>query len=127
MDINESHYKMGHMGEVVLRKLLNHHNMKATGKFQNCISCMKWKAQNTRVSKVASNPAKNPGERLHIDASGPLPLPMGRKEYWLKVRDECSGYSWDYFMSEKSSTTAISGIRVKTVRCDNAKKNRWNL
>jgi transposase InsO family protein len=93
---------------------------------------MKWKAQNKRVSKVASNPAKYPGERLHIDASGPLLLPMGRKEYWLKIRDEYSGYSWDYFMSEKSSTTAIiqrqlqwmkaSGIQVKTVRCDNAKE-----
>jgi hypothetical protein len=81
MDINEAHYKMGHMGEVALRKLLNHHNIKATGKFENCISCMKWKAQNKSVSKVATNPAKYPGERLHIDASGPLPLPMGRKKY----------------------------------------------
>jgi hypothetical protein len=75
MDINEVHYKMGHMGEVALRKLLNHHNIKATGKFENCISCMKWKAQNKKVSKVAPNPAKYPGEQLHIDASGPLPLP----------------------------------------------------
>jgi transposase InsO family protein len=57
---------------------------------------------------------------------------MGRKEYWLKIRGEYSGYSWDYFMSEKSSTTAIlkrqlqlmkaSGMRVKTVICDNAKE-----
>jgi hypothetical protein len=61
MDINEAHYKMGHMGEVALRKLLNHHNVKATGKFENCISCMKWKAQNKKVSKIASNPAKYPG------------------------------------------------------------------
>jgi hypothetical protein len=132
MDINEAHYKMGHMGKVALRKLLNHHNIKAAGKFQNCISFMKWKARNKRVSKVASNPARYPGERLHIDASGPLPLPMGRKEYWLKIRDAYSGYSRDYLMSEKSSTTAIlkrqlqwmkaSGIRVKTVRCDNAKE-----
>jgi hypothetical protein len=44
---------------------------------------------------------------LHIDESGPIPLPMGRKEYWLKIRDEFSGYSWDYFMTEKSSTTMI--------------------
>ena len=72
-----------------------------------CISCMKWKAQNKKDSKVASNQAKYPGERLHIDARGPLPLPMSRKEQWLKIRDEYSGYSWDYFMSEKSSTTAI--------------------
>jgi hypothetical protein len=90
---------MGHMGEVALRKLLNHHNIKATGKLENCISCMKWKAQTKKVSKVASNPAKYPGEQLHIDARGLLPLPMGRNEYWLKIRVEYSGYSWDYFMS----------------------------
>jgi transposase InsO family protein len=132
MDINKAHYKMGHMGEVALRKLPNHHNIKAPGKFENCISCMKWKAQNKKVSKVKANPAKYPGERLHMNASGPLPLPMCRKEYWLKIRDEYSGYSWEYFMSEKSSTTTIlkrqlewmkaSGMRVKTVRCDNAKE-----
>jgi hypothetical protein len=92
---------------------------------------MKWKAQNKPVNKGALNPAKYPVEQLHIDATGPLLLPMGRKEYWLKIRDEFSGYWWDYFMSEKS-TTAIpkrqlqcmkaSGIRVKMVRCDNAKE-----
>jgi hypothetical protein len=57
---------------------------------------------------------------------------MGRREYWLKIRDEFSGYSWDYFMMEKSSTTMILGrqlqrmkaigILVKTGRCDNAKE-----
>jgi hypothetical protein len=98
---------------------------------------MKWKVQIKAVNKVAVNPAKYPGEHLHIDASGPLLLPMGRKEYWLKIRDEFSGYSWDYFMSEKSSTATIlirqlqwmkaSGIRVKTVRCDNVKEQMVHL
>jgi hypothetical protein len=57
---------------------------------------------------------------------------MGRKEYLLKITDEYSGYSWDYFMSKKSCThyhhiketitrMKARGIRVKTVRCDNAK------
>jgi hypothetical protein len=89
-------------------------------------------AMKKKKTKTASNPVKYPGERLHIDANEPLPLPMGRKEYWLKIRDEYSVYSWDYFMAEKSSATAIlkrqlqlmkaSGMRVKTVRCDNAKE-----
>jgi hypothetical protein len=56
MDINEAHYKMGHMGEVALRELFNHHNIKARGKFENCVSCMKWKAQYKKVSRVAANP-----------------------------------------------------------------------
>jgi hypothetical protein len=61
-----------------------------------------------RVSKVDVNPPEYPGERLHVDASsGPLPLPQGRQEYWLNIKDAYSGYSWDYFMDNKSSTTAI--------------------
>jgi hypothetical protein len=85
MDINYAHYMMGHMGETALRAMLNHHNIKATGVFHNCVHCMKWKAQNKPVNKEAMNPASYAGERLHIDASGPLPLPMGRKEFWLKI------------------------------------------
>jgi hypothetical protein len=36
-------------------------------------------------------------------ASGPLPLPQGRQEYWLK--DAYGGYLWDCFMT--NNTTAI--------------------
>jgi hypothetical protein len=43
MDINEAHYRMGHLGETALRSILNHHGIKATVAFKNCISCMKWK------------------------------------------------------------------------------------
>jgi hypothetical protein len=42
-------------GEVALQRFLNHHNIKATGKFRNCISSMTWKAHNRAVSKVADN------------------------------------------------------------------------
>jgi hypothetical protein len=90
IDINEACHHMGHMGEAALRRFLNHHNINAKGKFQNCISCMRWKRQSKAVSKVAANPAKYPGQRLHIDVSGPHPLPMGRNEYWFKIRDEFS-------------------------------------
>jgi regulator of extracellular matrix RemA (YlzA/DUF370 family) len=49
MDINESQYNMG---EVALRRYLNHHNIETTDKFQNCISCMKWKAQTSKLTKL---------------------------------------------------------------------------
>jgi transposase InsO family protein len=98
---------------------------------------MKWKGGNKRVSKVDVNPPEYPGERLHVDASGPLPLPQGRQKYWLKIKDGYSGYSWDYFMANKSSTTAIlrrhilylktRGMRFKAVRCDNAKEQMQPL
>jgi hypothetical protein len=55
MDINEAHYNMEHMSEVALRQYLNHHNIKATGTLQNCVSCMKWKAQNKPVKKCSNS------------------------------------------------------------------------
>jgi hypothetical protein len=30
-----------------------------------------------------------------------------KQEYWLKLQDAYRGYSWDYFMPHKSSTTAL--------------------
>jgi hypothetical protein len=63
---------------------------------------MKLKGGNKRASKLDVNPAEYPGgERLHVDASGPLPLPQRRQEYWLKIKD---AYSREYLMTNKSST-----------------------
>jgi transposase InsO family protein len=132
MDVMEAHYRMGHLGETALRLILNHHEINATGKFKNCISCLKWKGGNKRVSEVDVNPAEYPEERLHVDASGPLPLTQGRQAYWSKIKDAYNGYSWGYSMANKSSTGAIlrqhmlylktRGMRIKTVSCDNAKE-----
>jgi phage terminase large subunit-like protein len=66
MDINEAYYRMGQLGETSLRSILNHHGIKATGTFKNCICCMKWKGGNKTVSKVDANPPQYPGERLHL-------------------------------------------------------------
>jgi hypothetical protein len=52
IDINDAQYNMGHMGEVASRRFLSHHNIKATGKFRNCVSCMKWKAQTEQLIKL---------------------------------------------------------------------------
>jgi hypothetical protein len=54
---------------------------------------MKWKSGNNRVNKIDYNPPEYPGERLHVDASGPLQLPQGRQEYWLKIKGAYIGYS----------------------------------
>jgi hypothetical protein len=40
---------MGHMGENAVRSYLNHHGYKVTGELRNCVSFMKWRAQNKPV------------------------------------------------------------------------------
>jgi hypothetical protein len=51
IDINKAQYNMRHMGEVALHRFLNHHNIKATGKFQNCVKCMMWKHKTSQLIK----------------------------------------------------------------------------
>jgi hypothetical protein len=41
-----------------------------------------------------------------MDLSETLPLRRGRSEYWVKIKDEFTGYSWDYFIYEKSTASA---------------------
>jgi hypothetical protein len=53
MDRNEAHYyRMGYLRETALRSILNHHGIRTTGTFKNCISYMKRKGGNKRVWKV---------------------------------------------------------------------------
>jgi hypothetical protein len=63
---------------------------------------------------------------LHTDASGQIPVSMGRKEFWLKIRDEVTGYSWDFFHVREVINNNNSEKGVKTVRYDNVKE-KWYL
>jgi len=112
IDINDAHHMMGHMGEKALRNYLNHHNIKVTGNLMNCPSCMIWKAKNKAVNKEAINRATDPGERLHLDLTGPMGIPGNKTEYWVKIRDEYSGYSWNEFIPDKASTPLVLKKRL---------------
>jgi hypothetical protein len=52
---------MGHMGEKAARSYLFYHGYKAAGELRNCVSCMKWKAKNKPVNKIATNKATKRG------------------------------------------------------------------
>jgi ribosomal protein S10 len=54
---------------------------------------MKWKAKNKPENKTATIKATQGGESLHMDLSGPSPLPRGRSEYWVKIKVEFTGKS----------------------------------
>ena len=75
-----------------------------------------------------------PGERLFMDISSTRHLSMGGKRYWLLVIDDCTDYSWSFFLKHKSNLPdkmieLIKDLKekhnyiVKYVRCDNAGEN----
>jgi hypothetical protein len=41
---------------------------------------------------------------------------MGRIEYWVKIKDEFMGYSWDYFVYEKSTASAALEDKLTWLR-----------
>ncbi|GKG41743.1 putative ribonuclease H-like domain-containing protein [Tanacetum coccineum] len=69
-------------------------------------------------------------ELLHMDLFGPVSVEsVNRKKYCLVVTDDCSKFSWVFFLAYKDETydmlhDLIVGLenrlrhKVKTIRCD---------
>ncbi len=106
IDINEAHQKFRHLNEKVLKSSLAHYGYHATGSFVPCHACMMYKAQQKSVNKITTMMVTKPGERLHIDTSGPFPTTLGGNKYWIKIKDQYSGMSWNTFVKERSSVTS---------------------
>jgi hypothetical protein len=115
---------------VLLKTTLLHYGNKPTGVFNPCHSCMIYKAQQKLVNKFTDIIVTKPGERLYIDTSGPLPNYLGGNNYWVKIKDQYSGMSWNIFVKQKLFIASVVlkqlqiyqglQISVKFICCDNA-------
>jgi hypothetical protein len=85
----------------MLKTTLLHYGYKPIGFFNPCHSCMIYKAKRKSVIKFADLIVTKPGERLYIDTSGPLPKTLGGNNYWVKIKDQYSGMSWNSFVKQK--------------------------
>ena len=52
--------------------------------------------------------SKIPGERLCFDVSSVKARSFGGAKFWLLVMDDATGYSWSYFLKQKSDKIVIS-------------------
>ncbi|GKB01191.1 putative ribonuclease H-like domain-containing protein [Tanacetum coccineum] len=97
----------------------------------SCLACRKGKQHRASCKKIEERTVREPLELLHMDLFGPVSVEsVNRKKYCLVVTDDCSKFSWVFFLAYKDETydmlhDLIVGLenrlrhKVKTIRCDN--------
>ncbi|GJY35577.1 ribonuclease H-like domain-containing protein [Tanacetum coccineum] len=91
---------------------------------------IKGKQHRASCKKIEERTIREPLELLHMDLFGPVSVEsVNRKKYCLVVTDDCSKFSWVFFLAYKDETydmlhDLIVGLenklrhKVKTIRCD---------
>jgi hypothetical protein len=84
------------------------------------------------VKKHTMLKATYPGEIVHMDVSGPFPITLGCRRYWIMYKDRYSGMSWNNFVLSENRVYEITNEKVynflglrknlKLLRCDIAQE-----
>ncbi|GJU34907.1 putative ribonuclease H-like domain-containing protein [Tanacetum coccineum] len=97
------------------------------------------KQHRASCKKIEERIVREPLELLHMDLFGPVSVEsVNRKKYCLVVTDDCSKFSWVFFLAYKDETydmlhDLIVGLenklrhKVKTIRCDHGTEFKNHL
>ena len=135
IDINEAHDKMGHIGEVLIRKTLENHGIEVIGSMKSCEGCGLAMAKQKKISKITKTRAEKKGERIFVDLSGPYPTTLGGTNYQVHVVDDFTRIGFVGFLKTKDKLKEwlkekilkvfkSSRNPVKFIRMDNAGENK---
>ncbi|GJR69576.1 putative ribonuclease H-like domain-containing protein [Tanacetum coccineum] len=103
-----------------------------------CVACQKGKQHKASCKTKLVSSISQPFQMLHMDLCGPTSVrSFNHKIYCLVVTDDCSRFSWVFFLATKDETsgilkTFIIGIenqinhKVKIIRCDNGTEFKNN-
>ncbi|GJY75898.1 putative ribonuclease H-like domain-containing protein [Tanacetum coccineum] len=128
------HRRLGHVN-FIINKLVKCNLVRGlpskTFKLEHsCLACRKGKQHRASCKKIEERTVREPLELLHMDLFGPVSVEsVNRKKYCLVVTDDCSKFSWVFFLAYKDETydmlhDLIVGLenklrhKVKTIRCD---------
>ena len=136
LDINVAHGYC-HSCEGVLRKNYKNMGIELVGELKACDGCNQAKGKAKNVNKSTDKVAKEVGERVLVDASGPFEVSKGGSRYWFQAVDEFSRYGWCGFGKNKTEIGEFydgvckylqgCGYKLKYLRCDNAGENVKHL
>ncbi|GKG02163.1 putative ribonuclease H-like domain-containing protein, partial [Tanacetum coccineum] len=96
----------------------------------SCLACRKGKQHRASCKKIEERTVREPLELLHMDLFGPVSVEsINKKKCCLVVTDDCSKFSWVFFLTYKDETydmlhDLIVGLenrlrhKVKTIMCD---------
>ena len=137
INVNEYHKMLGHYpNEVVVRTTAAARGIRLIGTFTPCEHCAFGKSKRKKLSKESVERAKKPGERMFLDISSPTTLSIGGSNHWALLLDDASDQAFSFFLNKKKnlaktivpflkSLKSKHGIKVKTIRCDNAGENMY--
>ena len=89
------------------------------------------KKHKASCKKIEERTIREPLELLHMDLFGPVFVEsLNKKKYYLVITDDCSRFSWVFFLGFKDKTfDAIHDLiialenqlrlKVRSIRCDN--------
>ena len=115
-NINDLHIELGHPSEAITRITTKTLGIEVTDMFKPCEDCALGKAEQQLVSKKAVPWSQILGEWLFFDIHSPSTLTFGGKHHWLLVIDDCSNYSWSFFVKEKSNLAETMLGLVKNLK-----------
>ncbi|GJU19504.1 putative ribonuclease H-like domain-containing protein [Tanacetum coccineum] len=127
------HRRLGHVNFKNINKLVKGNLVRGlpskTFKLDHsCVACRKGKQHRASCKKIEERTVREPLELLHMDLFGPVSVEsVNRKKYCLVVTDDCSKFSWVFFLAYKDETydmlhDLIVGLenrlrhKVKTIR-----------
>ncbi|GJT13856.1 putative ribonuclease H-like domain-containing protein [Tanacetum coccineum] len=131
------HRRLGHVNFKNINKLVQGNLVRGlpskTFKLDHsCLACRKGKQHRASCKKIEERTVREPLELLHMDLFGPVSVEsVNRKKYCLVVTDDCSKFSWVFFLAYKDETydmlhDLIVGLenhtrpKVKTIRSPNS-------
>ena len=133
LEINIAHSLLRHPDTKTVTAMAAEHGWTLTGTVKPCGCCELSKARAKVMPKRTMTKAKQQGERLFLDISGPYSDSLNQNKYWLKIVDDYTQYSWDCFLPPKSGIQVpllkliqmnkAAGKPCKYLRCDNAGEN----
>ncbi|GKA11000.1 putative ribonuclease H-like domain-containing protein [Tanacetum coccineum] len=130
------HRRLGHtnfktMNKLVKGNLVRGLRSKLFENDQTYVACQKGKQHRASCKSKTVSLISQPLYMLHMDVFGPTFVKsLMKKMYCLVVTDDCSRFSWVFFLATKDETSDIlksfiTGVenlidqKVKVIRCDN--------
>ena len=105
------HRRLGHVNFKNINKLVKGNLVRGlpTKTFKadhSCLACKKGKQHKATCKRVEERTVREPLELLHMDLFGPVSVEsLNKKKYCLVITDDCSRFSWVFFLRTKDETS----------------------
>ena len=130
-NINNLHIELGHPSETITQETAKDLVIQVPGTFKPCKNCALGNSKHQAVSKKTIPHLQILGERLFFVISSPSTPTFDGKHHWLLVIDDCSNWSWSFFLKEKSDLVetmlglinnlkTILNLQVQCLHCNYA-------